>query len=310
MTDDTMVTTRQVPWMKLGDISDKDVLTASEAITLGGLDFKVEKRPMFVGASMDATSGSQKSGDKIAVVKVQAGKPDFILGYMSPTYPVLQNDEAFEFMDGISPHYVAAGALKKGRQPFVVVRAPETITVLDGEDTHELFLVLRNSHDGSRAIEVMVMPLRKRCMNQLSLQSFSAGVPYRWSVKHTGNVQAKLKEAQDSLKKMGAYAQAFEKNAHKLTKIKVDDDGATQILTKVLPNRPKRDQQIEHIITAWHASPTVGFDYTGWGLLNSVSEYFDWGRSGGSPESRFIGALQGQTHQVLNRVAGRLLSSV
>lgn len=307
---DTMVTTRQVPWMKLGDITDQDVMTAEQATVLGGLDFTVEKRPVFIGGSVDAKSGDQKAPDKIAVTKVQKGKPDFILGYMSPTYPILQNAEAFEFMDGVAPHYVAAGALKKGRQPFVVVRAPETITVLDGEDTHELFLVLRTSHDGSRAVEVMVMPLRNRCMNQLSLQSFAAGVPYKWSVKHTGNMQAKLKEAQDSLKKMGAYAKAFENNAHKLTKVKVNDDDATQILEKILPNRPKREQHIERIITTWHQSDKVGFDYTGWGLLNAVSEDFDWGRSGGTAESRFIGALQGQTHQVLNRVAARLLTRV
>lgn len=307
---DTMVTTREVPWMKLGKITDKDVMTAEEATKLGGLDFKVEKRPVFIGESVDAKTGTIKSPDKVSVVKVKAGEPDFPLGYMSPTYPLLQNAEAFDFMDGVAPHYVAAGALKKGRQPFVVVRAPETITVLDGEDTHELFLVLRTSHDGSRAVEVMAMPLRNRCMNQLSLQSFATGVPHRWSIKHTGNMHAKLKDAQDSLKKMGAYATAFEKNAHKLTTLKVTDDDATNLLEKTLPDRPKREQHIERIITTWHQSDKVGFDYTGWGLLNAVSEDFDWGRSGGTAESRFIGALQGQTHTVLNRVAGRLLSRV
>lgn len=303
---DTMVTTREVPWMKLGKIADEP-MTAAEAAKLGGLDFEVEKRPVFVGATADATVGTEKSQDKVAVVRKDTS---FILGYMSPTYPILQNAEAFDFMDGVAPYYVAAGALKSGRQPFMVVRAPETITVLDGEDPHELFMILRTSHDGSRAIEITAMPLRYKCMNQLALRSFSAKATHRWSVKHTGNVQAKLKDAQESLAKLGAYAKQFEETAHKLTKIKIDDDNAKQILEHVLPNRPKRAQQIERIITAWHQHDTVGFDYTGWGLLNAVSEDFDWGRSGGSPESRFIGALQGQTHNALNRVASRLLTRV
>lgn len=308
---DTMVTTREVPWMKLGKITDKDVMTAEEATKLGGLDFTVSKRKIAIATYKDKPESDvitwKASSDKIAVVRDDT---EFILGYMSPTYPLLQNAEAFDFMDGVAPHYVAAGALKKGRQPFVVVKAPETITVLDGEDTHELFLVLRTSHDGSRAVEVMAMPLRDRCMNQLSLQSFAAGVPHRWSIKHTGNMQAKMKDAQDSLKKLGAYANAFENNAHKLTKVKITDDDATDLLEKTLPNRPKREQHIERIITTWHQSDKVGFDYTGWGLLNAVSEDYDWGRSGGTAESRFIGALQGQTHTMLNRVAGRLLSRV
>lgn len=303
---DTMVTTREVPWMKLGKIVD-EVMTAEQAAKAGGLDFLVEKRPVFVGGSTDATSGSIKSPDKVAVVRTDT---DFILGYMSPTYPILQNVEGFDFMDTVNPTYVAAGALKKGRQPFMVVKAPETITVLDGEDPHELFIIMRNSHDGSRAVELTAMPLRNRCMNQLALQSFVKGVAHRWAIKHTPTMYDKLKEAQSSLAKLGAYANAFENTAHKLTKIKVDNDAATQILESVFPDRPKREQQIERIITTWHQSDKVGFDYTGWGLLNAVSEDMDWGRSGGSAESRFIGALQGQTFNSLNRVAGRLLSRV
>lgn len=306
---DTMVSTREVPWMKLGKLADKP-MTAAEAADLGGLNWTVEKRPVFVGDAVDATTGTIKSPDKVAVTKVEKGKPDFLLGYMSPTYPILQNVEGFDFMDTVNPTYVAAGSLKKGRQPFMVVKAPETITVLDGEDPHELFIIMRNSHDGSRAVELTAMPLRDRCMNQLALRSFVKGATHRWSIKHTPTMFDKLKEAQTSLSKLGAYAKAFEDTAHKLTKVKVDDDGATQILKSVLKDRPKREQQIERIITSWHQAPTIGFDYTGWGLLNAVSEDMDWGRSGGSPESRFIGALQGQTHNMLNRVAGRLLSRV
>lgn len=306
----TMVTTREVPWMKLGKIVDKP-MTAAEAAKLGGLDFTVSKRPIAVATYLDKPDSDlptwKVTDDKIAVVRDDT---NFVLGYMSPSYPLLQCSEAFDFMDTVAPHYVAAGALKKGRQPFMVVQAPETITVMDGEDPHELFLVLRTSHDGSRAVEVTAMPLRGRCMNQLGLRSFSDKAVERWSVKHTATMHAKLKDAEDSLAKLGAYAKSFEDTAHKLTKIKVSDDEATNLLEKVLPNRPKREEHIKRIITTWHQSDKVGFDYTGWGLLNAVSEDFDWGRSGGSPESRFIGALQGQTRNALNRTAGRLLSRV
>lgn len=211
-------------------------------------------------------------------------------------------------MDGISPTYVAAGCLKGGKQGFMVVRAPETINVLDGEDPHELFIVLRTSHDGSRAIEASIMPLRHRCMNQMTLRSFSSGVPHRWSVKHTSTMNAKLKNAQESLQNLNAYGAAYQDNAHRLLDIKLTDEDAREILTVVLPNRPKREEQVSRIVRAWHTADTVGFDWTGWGMLNAVSEYFDWGRVGGSAESRFVGALQGQTTNMLNRTAGILLS--
>lgn len=308
----TMISTREVPWMKLGKLADAP-MTASEAAKLGGLDFDVEKREIMFSARMPQGSGDiihhipRLMPERVAVVRTDTEQP---LGIMSKDYPVLQYSEAFDFMDQAGTPYVAAGALKGGRQGFMVVRAAETLDVLGGKDPHDLYMVLRTSHDGSRAIEVMIMPLRQRCMNQLTLHSFTAGVSHRWSVKHTSSMSKKLQDAAESLGKLGAYAKSFEALARRLSTMKINDDVATQVLTSVLPDRPKRDDQVATILSAWHNAETVGFDWTGWGLVNATSEYFDWGRTGGSAESRFIGAMQGSTHNTINRVAGRLLSRV
>jgi phage/plasmid-like protein (TIGR03299 family) len=303
--ESVQVSTREVPWMKLGRLVDTP-MTAADAAQAGGLNFKVIKADL---SFTSAGGGSQPFPGRKAIVRTDTWEP---LGIMSSDYPLLQFGEAFDFMDTINPTYVACGALKKGRQGFLVVKAPETITVLDGEDPHELYAVLRTSHDGSRAVEIMVMPLRNRCMNQLTLHSFSQGVAHRWAIKHTTSMHAKLAEAKLSMAKLGAYAKRYEEIAHRLVEHPVNDEQATALLKSVLPDRPKRDEQITRIITTWHTSPTVGqeLDYTGWGLLNGVSDYLEWGRTGGSPESRFVGALQGTTHNVINRVTARLLSEV
>jgi phage/plasmid-like protein (TIGR03299 family) len=306
----TMVSQREVPWMKLGKLVDEP-LTAAEAAEAGGLNFTVSLHPIFYGVKTSTEPGATpvmtRVANRRAVVRDDTGLP---LGIVSQAYPVLQYGEAFDFMDGISPTYVAAGALKGGKQGFMVVRAPEKMTVLGDTDPHELFFVMRTSHDCTRAVEVSAMPLRHRCMNQLTLQSFSTGVPHRWRITHTGSMHAKLAEAKTSLGNLGAYAKRFADNAQRLAGLKVTDAVARNTLEAVLPDRPKRAEKIETILTAWHTSPTVGFDFTGWGLINAASEYFDWGRSGGSPESRFVGALQGQTHSTINRITARLLSRV
>lgn len=301
-TGSTQVSTREVPWIKLGKIAEQP-MTAAEAAELGGLNFDVETRPL--GYEKDGkwiTIGNRK-----AVVNMNTGAP---LGIVSKMYPILQYAQAFDFMDAVAPTYVAAGALKGGKQGFMVVRAPEeTSAALNAIDPHDFFLVLRTSHDCSRAVEVSCMSLRGRCMNQLTLRSFAAGVPWRWTVKHTTTMHAKLAEAQHSLANLGAYNAAFIKNVEKLIHVKVDDKRAIETLKFVLPDRPRRDEQIDRITSAWHNSETVGFDWTGWGLVNAVSEYFDWGRAGGSPESRFIGALQGSTHKAINTTARYLLTT-
>lgn len=304
---DQMFSTREVPWMKLGKIVDNP-LTAADAAKAGGIDFTVSAHPLYFGTKKDgAPPKFTKVDERKAIVRDDTGE---WLSVVSKDYPVLQYGEAFDFMDGISPEFVAAGSLRKGRQAFMVVKIeqPEAITPF-ADDPHELFATLRTSHDCSRAVEVMVMPLRGRCMNQLTLASFRKGVEHRWVVTHTGDVKGKLKSAEESLTRLGAYAKAFTANAQRLIEVKITDDSATDVLKRVLPDRPQREQTIEKIITGWHThTDTVGYDGTGWGLVNAVSEYFEWSRVGGSSESRFLAALQGQTHRAINKTAALVLS--
>lgn len=304
---------REVPWMKLGKLTDTPK-TAAEAATLGGLDFTVELRPIAhitKTRSDDGDEGVITSYKDIPerMATVRTDTEDW-LGITSSAYPVLQYRDAFDFMDTISPEYLAAGALKHGKQGFMVVRLPEYASTLTDLDPHEMFIVLRTSHDCSRAIEVSVMPLRQKCMNQLTLRSFAKGVQHRWAVRHTSTMAAKLADAQQSLTNLLTYGEHYEQTVHKLIDVKLTDDQATTVLEQVLPDRPRRNEQVTRLLNSWHTAETVGFDWTGWGLLNAVSEDFDWVRAGGTSESRFLNALQGPTTNTINKVAERLLARV
>ena len=317
---DVQFTDREVPWMKLGKViggSGEAPPTAKEAAKLGGLDFQVELQDLHFGEphtepDMNGVQGLTHITNRKAVVRQDNSD---LLGIVSAGYPVLQYDEAFDFMDTVAgegsegARYVAAGALRGGRQGFMVVRAPQAmqLNILDGKDPHDIFLALRTSHDLTRAIEVMAMPLRGKCMNQMTLSTFSNNVPHKWSVRHTSTMKAKLEEAQLSLMKLGAYTARFNELAQRLSAIKVTDEKAKYVLQTVISNRPKKDEVIDTIVSKMHSSPTVGWDGTGWGLVNAVSDYYEWGRSGGKPESRFLAALEGQTHKAINKTALILL---
>ncbi len=301
----TQFSTREVPWMKLGKLIDKPV-TAAEAAKLGGIDFAVREEDTYRATKRDgAPPKFSKIPDRKAIVRDDT---DEWLATVGRKYPIIQYAEAFDFMDTVSPEYLAAGALRKGRQAFMVVKSPANITPFE-DDPHELFAVLRTSHDCSRGLEVMIMPLRHRCMNQLTLRSFSRDIKYRWVITHTGDVKKKMANAQGSMLNLEKYAARYVDTAQRLAEVKVSDATADDILKHVLPDRPQRPQAIERIVTGWHSRPdTIGFDGTGWGLVNAVSEYFEWDRTGGTSESRFLAALQGQTHNAINRTAQRILS--
>jgi phage/plasmid-like protein (TIGR03299 family) len=303
---DTMFSAREVPWMKLGKLVDEPV-TAMAAAEMGGINFTVSQQPVYFSVKKEgAPPKFTKVEGRKAIVRDDTG--DW-LSIVSKSYPVVQYGEAFDFMDTVSPHFVAAGGLRGGRQAFMVVRTPTGSFDPLGDDPHEMFATLRTSHDCSRAVEVMVMPLRQRCMNQLTLASFRKGVEHRWTVTHTGDVKSKLAAVNESMTRLTEYAAIYTDNVQRLVKTMVDTENATQILTRVLPDRPRRAETIGKILINWQSrTETVGYAGTGWGLVNAVSEYFEWDRTGGSSESRFLAALQGQTHRAINKVTGQLLS--
>jgi phage/plasmid-like protein (TIGR03299 family) len=293
-----MFSTRTVPWMKLGELAD-EAKTAAEAAKAGGIDFTVKAEPVY-------------GGNPGKMVKIPTRKALFRedthewLSIVSKDYPIIQYVEAFDFMDSVSPHFVAAGSLRGGKQAFMVVELDASINIED--DPHKLFAVLRTSHDCSRAVEVSAMPLRSRCMNQLTLNTFSKDAKYRWAIVHAGDVKGKLAQAHKSLAELSAYAKTYEGNVKRLINVKVSDERAAEVLKFALPNRPKRDEQIAQIVSGWHERETIGFEGTGWGLVNAVSEYFDWMRQSGTAESRFLGALQGPTHNAINKTTTYLLT--
>lgn len=315
MTSDVQFSQREVPWSKLGKLVEQPV-TAAEAAKLGGLDFTVSLRP--IAWINDSTGyGVNPIDSRRAVIRDDTG--DFFGIASSTIYSPLQYAEAFNFMDTLNSPYVAAGALRGGRQGFMAVKPDVDFNVLGGDDPHDLYAILRTSHDCSRGIEVSVMPLRGRCMNQMTLRSFSKMATHRWSIKHNTKMTAKLAEAQKSLTNLTTYARRYEQLAQQLADTVVTPKRARNLLEITIP-RPsagKTDRVIEQwqerltkIMELWSSSPTVAYAGTGWGLVNAVSEYWEWHRAGGTSESRFLNALEGETHKRMNKITGMLLSGV
>lgn len=313
---DTQFSVREAPWTKLGKLVDEPV-TAVEAAKLGGLDFEVELREVAYSNSDAMTDSWTYIPKRRAVVAKDNGQ---FMGFVSSSkYNMLQYGEAFDFMDNLGAPYVAAGALRGRRQGFMVVQPAANMfgQFAGHEDPHDLFVVLRTSHDCTRGIEVMVMPLRGRCMNQLTLRSFTKGVQHRWSIKHTTTMHEKLQDAQKSLKKVGLYAQQYDKLAIRMVETSLTETKAREMLTMTIPKPRAQTERVEKqyqdrinaIIDLWQSSPTVAYAGTGWGLVNAVSEHYDWYRIGGTPESRFLNALEGETHRRINAVAGLVLAA-
>lgn len=312
---DTMFTTRDLPWMKLGTVIDEPVDVA-KAAELSGLDFDVELRK----EGYQTAAGTWRiDPSKRKVVRVDTEEP---LGTVSKGYEILQYREAFDFVEGIDPNIRAAGLLKGGRQAFMVVQAPNhwTLEGPDG-DMHDLFLVMRTSHDGSLAVENTVMCIREACMNAIGLNGWGNGRGYngkakqKWSIRHTKNLQDKLAQAREAIIGLEQYAEEFTTTAKALAAIDLELDAARQVFADVVKTQQPwlKDQErvVDEITHTYRESNRNGFQGTGWGVLNGVSEYYEHvrgsDRANRSTETRFNQDLDGLTRNMVNATARRLL---
>jgi len=151
----------ETPWHRLGTQVEKEV-TAAAAIRLAGLDWKVEKRPMYI-AGQARVDGIPVLGpeipDKFAVVRTE---DNHVLGVVGSAYECIQNAEAFGFLDGLVGEGLAmfhtAGSLFGGRKVFVACKLPESINV--GPDRVDKYLLLATGHDGNTLMQVKWTPIR------------------------------------------------------------------------------------------------------------------------------------------------------
>jgi phage/plasmid-like protein (TIGR03299 family) len=305
----SLFTSREASWMKLGTVIEGDV-DGAEAARLGGLDFDVELYP--AGFTRNNGKNYKRVAERFAIVREDTG--DFF-NFASSEYGVVQYRDAFTFLDAINPRYVAAGCLRGGRVGFVVVKHPDveglsSLELNGNEDPHDFYVVVRTSQDMSYAVEISLMTLRGRCMNELTMSSFTRKAPQRWSLRHSKSVHERMHQAQTVLTNGGAYLTEFERIARRLSDIDVNTEKAKEVLTHVLPDRPRRDKQIEEILGVYESSAYNGFQGTGWGLVQGVSEYFQWERPG-RPQTdaqQFQSVLEGQTHQRVDKTAQVLLA--
>lgn len=228
---ESLFVTREPAWHGLGTVLPNEV-GSEEAIRYAGLDWRVESQPMFLA------NGTQIP-DAFANVRDKDNK---VLGTVGNRYQIIQNVDAFAFTDNLLGEgvvYESAGSLMGGKVIWLLAKMPETYKVL-GDDV-ESYLVFTNTHDGSGAVKVAVTGVRVCCMNTLNAALKSA--KRTWSARHTGNIDAKLDEAMNTLKLADNYMKATQNLFEDLYKVKTNDAQVVQLLNNIIPITPDMTQR-------------------------------------------------------------------
>ena len=125
-----------------------------------GLGWRVVKKPLVIDRGPDwqlDTVRYKKVRGYYATVREDT---DEELGVVGERYRIVQNHEAFAFVDqllGSAIHFETAGSLNGGRRVWVLATLPEHVEV--GGDAVRPYVLLMNSHDGSTAVVAATTPV-------------------------------------------------------------------------------------------------------------------------------------------------------
>lgn len=258
---------RFVPWHGLGT-PVSNALTSAEAIEIAGLNWEVEKRPIF-------TANKEIKGYKANVRTTD----ESVLGIVTDRYSIVQNKEAFDFTDsllGEGVRYETAGSLKNGKR--IWLNAKLDTTKILGDDV-EPYLVFTNTHDGTGAIKVCMTPIRVVCNNTLNIALSRAS--RSWSTRHLGDVKSKLEQAKRCLGFAEDYMKELADEADRLANETVTGETVGNVIVNLFPmmkdatdRQKKTVQEARDDFMACYLAPDIQkFIGTKWGLINAASDF-------------------------------------
>ena len=280
---ETMFYTGADPWHRIGTKLDNPA-TAEEAISAAGLDWEVEPVPTFIWP--DSTSIA--TGD-YAIVR-RDNNAVFASGLSSRYHP-LQNRDAFKFFDAVvgagEAIYHTAGSLKGGRIIWILAKMNGDLG-LEG-DAAEKYIMLSNSHDGTRAVDMRFCVKRVVCMNTFKMAM--GGSELNTRLRHTGNVMNRVNQTRDLLGLSDAYFANFMRGMEKLADTKLTSMDAYRYFERVIAIDDKNPDSeigqrkkniVEEIVNLYHGegrgSELVTARGTAWGAFNAVSQYLEHDR--------------------------------
>lgn len=277
-------------WHKLGQVRN-GWTSIDQVLADSGLDWDVQKRPMFWGALEESVMGLDKVtvGQMFATVRVDPDGTETQLGTVGRIQHPFQNREAFAFLQEIAEQdentFTSAGLLSKGSLVFVTMELGADL-VIDPQgvaDRIKKYMIFTNRHDGKGKIRVHVSPTRPVCRNTLDWAI--EGATSSWEALHTKNSRGKVEQARKDLHLANAYYDEFARDAQTLFETPFTDQEFGVFLdSHVFPLKDDADKKTEtktkqlreDVWELYRTSPaTEGVRGTRWGAAQAVTEFWD-----------------------------------
>lgn len=215
-------------------------MSVVEAIKEAGLDYLVTSWGMqAVGEYTPGVIPERIDMDGYtATMRVNADGTKIPLGVVRSRYAVTQNASAFAFsqelIDNFDTNVVAAAAYGAplGSRAYLALKHPRTMHV-GGEDPHDVYVVVHNSHDGSSAVSAEVVAVRRATGIEVSLST--GRVSQKWTLRHSGDIDQKYADAVDTTRMVEKWIESYEGMTRELLSARFGPDRVEKFVADFLP---------------------------------------------------------------------------
>lgn len=307
------------PWHGLGTYVGDDPLLSKDAIMAAGLDWEVEKRPLWT-ADAEGEPALEIDTHMAVVRKTDDQK----LGIVGSNYVPVQNSSSFEFMDALVDEglmrYHTAGSLRGGQRIWLLGKIGQSDIL--PKDTLDRYLFLWNTHDGSGALRVLFTSVRVVCANTARI-ALSQGRGEGVCLRHTTNIKNRLEKAKKVLGLANVEFDKFIQFAQALSKLKMSAANFEKFSEFLVPDNPDAGSntraentrlELANLFTDGRGQTLPGVRGTGWAAYSAVVEFANYFRAsrGGdaAQERRFESSLFGSGDQLIQKSAGFLQKAV
>jgi len=263
------------PWHGLGH-QFESAPSIEQALVASGLDWKVRCEQNYLADGRKSPSQTTVRCDT-----------DAILGSVGVNYTPLQNDAMLEwfrpFLESEQADLHTAGSLFDGAKVWCLAKIRSEGHDITGDgDVVESYILLSNSHDGSRAVRVGFTPIRVVCSNTLAM-AHGAGESRLIKVLHTSGIGTTLTAIREVMNTVTRQFEATAEQYRKLARTSCNRDDMRKYVRLVLgvKNDEKMTSQAERkmgegeiIACANEGLGTHGRTY--WDAYNGVTEYLNY----------------------------------
>lgn len=265
------------PWHGLGT-HVPGLMTTEEALQAANLDWTVSKCPVL--SSYDL----QPIPETYTTLRDDTKQP---LGVVGKRYEPINNRDAFSFFDTVlgegQGQIDTIGALGQGERVWCLAQLPDIAEILPGEPV-ERYLLVWNSHDGSKGLEVMFTNIRVVCNNTLT--AAVRDCRSKVSIRHTSQWRERANQAQMLLYQSKEYWEHMKAISLHLARNSVTRVEVGTFLETMFPVHKestersiatieKQRNQILELMETGRGTEIPGVRGTAWGLWNAFTEYLD-----------------------------------